>query len=307
MSNDEATTANGKLWGACDFGKERCEKDRVESCDTAGPGWTKVEQCLADQCKSTGLTAFCDACQRSCGGVHAEDVFASCDSDEPALELDCKDAFQVCSTGDTNTDEAYCRDIVPSAPASQPVEVGSGSQWRIDPTEVSRAQYAAFLQKAPSIVSQRPDCVWNQSYRPPDWPFFEAPERAVQVDFCDAQAYCASLGRSICSVPEWYDTCSSGGANEFPYGDAFESGRCSIDPRRDVGTNPECAAQTGPFAGVVDMIGGVGEWIDSCEKGATTVRAADSCKTRGTSASQGCEAERLVRRDSVSGIRCCSL
>jgi len=305
VSNDEAA-CKGKPWGECKFASERCQSDKVEACDTAGPGWTKVESCLADQCKSTGLTAFCDSCQRSCGGVHAEDVFASCDAGEPSLEVDCKDAFEVCSTGDTNTDEPFCRTIVAGVPASKSVEVGNGTQWGIDPTEVTRAQYAAFLQKSPSTVSQRPECAWNETYRAPDWPWFEAPERAVQVDFCDAQAYCASVGKSLCSASQWYDTCSSGGTSDFPYGDAFESGRCSIDPRRDVGTNPECGAATGPFTGVVDMIGGVGEWTDSCAQGTTTVRAADTCKTRGTSASQGCDVERMVRRDSVAGIRCCS-
>ncbi len=305
-SNDEEINKDDKLWGTCKFGNERCQNDRIESCDTVAPGWVKVEQCQEDQCKSTGLDAFCDACVRSCGGLHAEDVMSSCDAGEPQVELDCRDAYEVCSTGDDNREEPHCRDIVAGVPPTASVQVGASSTWRIDPTEVTRAQYAAFLQKSPSIVSQSEDCAWNATYRAPDWPWFDAPDRAVQVDFCDAQAYCRSVGKQLCSAPQWYDTCSSGGANNFPYGDVFEQGRCAIDPRRDVGTNPECAAESGPFSGVMDMIGGVGEWVDACERGPTTVRAADSCKTRGTSASQSCEVERLVRRDSVAGFRCCS-
>lgn len=304
-SNDEPVSRNGNPWGTCPYARERCEDDRVEQCDTLGPGWKKLEQCRADQCKSTGIEAYCDACVRSCGGIHAEDVYASCDSAEAELDTDCRDAFEVCSTGDANDEPAHCRAIVTSEPATSPVQVGAGGNaWRIDPTEVTRAQYAAFLQKSPSIVSQAEDCLWNETYRPPDWPWFDSPERAVQADFCDAAAYCKSVGKELCSAQQWYDTCSAGGQNDFPYGDTFEAGACSIDPRRDVGTSPDCST-TPPFAGVYDMVGGVGEWTDSCQHGSTSVRAADSCRTRGTSASQDCSVERTVRRDSVAGIRCC--
>lgn len=305
VSNDEPWTRDGDLWGTCDYASERCEDDAIESCDTEAPGWNVVERCAAGQCKSDGRTAFCDACVRSCGGLFDEDVLASCDGGAPTLDKDCRDGFEVCSLGDAADQEAHCRPVVPSAPPSQPVAVASG--YAIDPTEVTRAQYAAFLQTNPSIVSQGEDCAWNQTFRPQDWPWFDAPERAVQVDYCDAVAYCTSVGKSLCLPTQWHDTCSVGGQYDFPYGDSYESGRCSIDPRRDVASDPECTAQSGPYAGVYDMIGGVGEWVDHCAYGPTTVRAADSCKTRGTSVSQSCEIERTVRRDSIAGIRCCAL
>lgn len=305
VSNDEPWTRDGDAqWGQCEYGTQRCEDDLVEACDTTGPGWNPVEQCATDMCVSDGQTAFCDACVRSCGGPFEEDVYASCDGGPLQLLDDCEDAVEVCSLGDTASERAHCRPVLAPAPPSTAVDVGP---YAIDPTEVTRAQYTAFLQSHPSLDGQSEDCAWNDTYRPHEWPWFDAPERAVQVDFCDASAYCAWQGKQLCPTENWADACSSGGQYHFPYGDEYESGRCSLDPRRDVGTNPECSADSGPYAGVYDMIGGVGEWLDACVHGPTTVREADSCKTRGTAVSQPCHIERTVRRDSIAGIRCCSL
>lgn len=303
VSNDEAAVMRaGKSWGECDFGSERCSGDAIEVCDRIGPGWNEIERCGEGQCAQDDGEAFCDACIRSCVG---EDVYASCDGGAATLAVDCRDGFEVCSTGDAANEPASCRPVIVAEPPASPVQVGDDPTWGIDPTEVSRAQYLTFLQSGPAIDSQRPECAWNTSFAPPDWPWFDGPHRAVQADHCDAVAYCASVGRRLCTVDEWHGTCSAGGTQDFPYGDAYASGVCSVDPRRDVGSSPECTG-SGAFAGVYDMIGGVGEWLDGCVLGTTSVRAADSCKTRGTSASQSCDVERTLRRDSIAGIRCCA-
>lgn len=303
VSNDEAAVRRaGKSWGECDFGTERCNGDTIEVCDRIAPGWNAIETCGEGQCAESDGEAFCDSCVRSCVG---EDVYASCDGGAPALAIDCRDGFEVCSNGDAGDEPAHCRPVISAEPPAAPAQVGGESGWHIDATEVSRAQYLTFLQTHPAPEAQRPECAWNTSFSPPDWPWFDSPHRAVQADHCDAVAYCASVGRRLCTVDEWYGTCSAGGTQDYPYGDTYASGVCSVDPRRDVGSSPECTG-TGGFSGVYDMIGGVGEWLDTCTLGTTSVRAADSCKTRGTSASQSCEVERTLRRDSIAGIRCCA-
>jgi len=300
VNNDESAAVDGTPWGQCTLGSERCANDRVEVCDQGGPGWNQVERCARDACVISDGDAYCDDCFRSCKGA---DVWAQCGTATTAsFESACVQPGAFCSIGDDATEPAHCRDTVaPGTPGTQVAISG----WTIAATEVTRAEYAAFLASHPSTSAQPAECAWNTSFDPIAWPWFDAPQRAAQVDFCDARAYCASIGASVCSTDHWYQSCSAGGTLAYPYGDTLEAGRCSNDTKRDVASSPGCTTTVVGFTGVFDLSGGVGEWLDACASGSPDGPASDSCKTRGTSPSEPCTAERTVRRDSIAGIRCC--
>jgi formylglycine-generating enzyme required for sulfatase activity len=114
----------------------------------------------------------------------------------------------------------------------------------IDATKITNAQYNAFLTAvAMDPTFQQPaKCAWNMSLMPagmmnaPDFP-------VVNVDWCDAHAYCAWAGKRLCgriggganpfaafadaSSSQWYAACSAGGTKAFPYGAAYDPLACN--------------------------------------------------------------------------------
>ncbi len=162
----------------------------------------------------------------------------------------------------------------------------------IDATEVTHAQYEAFVQSAAAraVLLQLP------SFCPP-MPVFGAPPVADPADFparniswCDAWAYCRYAGKRLCgrigggpslttteqataAHDEAYFACSRGGRQALPYGDTDIPGTCD-DGFPDGGANPD--ASPGPVAswsgcvggypGLHDMVGGVDEFYDAVER-----------------------------------------
>lgn len=76
--------------------------------------------------------------------------------------------------------------------------------FKIDPTEVTRGQYLAFLEaKQSSTAGQPATCSWNNSFVPAaNWPpalaQYEMPVN--HVDWCDAVAYCSWSGGRVCGA-----------------------------------------------------------------------------------------------------------
>jgi formylglycine-generating enzyme required for sulfatase activity len=177
----------------------------------------------------------------------------------------------------------------------------------IDGTEVTNAQYQAFLDANVDLASQPAYCAWNTSYTPsPDWPFTPGlePYPVGEVDWCDAYAYCAWAGKHLCRaiqgypadfgagrtdpvVDQWYAACSNDGALLYPYGQTFEPTWCNnVEyhngwPTVRTASLPNCQ---GGSAGLFDMSGNVSEWEDSCQTVSTGGAAAsDRCSVRGGS------------------------
>jgi formylglycine-generating enzyme required for sulfatase activity len=176
-------------------------------------------------------------------------------------------------------------------PALVPI---AGTAACIDATEVTNEDYAAFL--ASGSRAKPLDCAAKQSVVPAaNWP--APPERArhpvVDVDWCDAVAYCTWAGKRLCAAPDgapgdlarpadprssaWFAACSGGGERTYPYGDAYDPAACNgldLDAGRalPVGSLPRCEAR-----GAFDLSGNVWEWEDAC----TSTDTGRVCLVRG--------------------------
>ena len=204
----------------------------------------------------------------------------------------------------------------------------------IDSTEVTRAQYAAWLETNPSAAEQISECAWNTDYTPVcNWPPAEEPNHPVVcVDWCDAYAYCQGVGRRLCGKigggPEgiddyndaansqWFYACSSGGLYEYPYGNEYEPAACNMEDSGlegigPAGSFPACQSSEPGFDGVFDLCGNVGEWVDACSGSAGPE---DACVRHGSSAWSSdvggrcrlASAWARSERTELVGFRCCS-
>jgi formylglycine-generating enzyme required for sulfatase activity len=198
-------------------------------------------------------------------------------------------------------------------PALVPVPGG----YCVDSTEVTRSQYEAWLAGNPMTDGQDPSCSWNDTYVP-DSVCMKDPHVCKTscanhpqecVDWCDAAAFCRSAGKRLCgrigggSVPfddhshseanvdQWFNACSSGGVNIFPYGNGYQMQTCNGNdhtqtgcafPQYECTTQPVgalggCQSLVVGYASVYDMSGNVAEWEDSCKWFGGT----DNCIIRG--------------------------
>jgi formylglycine-generating enzyme required for sulfatase activity len=205
----------------------------------------------------------------------------------------------------------------------------SGAAFCIDATEVTNGEYASFLGAGASPSGSLPDGCGNHDFQPSQgWP---APAGATNepvtwVDWCDALAYCAWAGESLCGQPggggldptsdpatgEWYFACSGQAGNTYPYGASYMSGVCNDDAGGPVvvGSRARCV---GGYAGLFDMSGNVAEWENACSGDGS---GSDTCSVRGGSFASSsvaqqlaCGARQLVPRTSTAaniGFRCCS-
>ena len=209
----------------------------------------------------------------------------------------------------------------------------------IDSTEVTRADYGAWLASGAPTTASIEDCAWNTSFMPDATCMSRlsvcqgrgcGDHPQVCVDWCDAYAYCQAVGKRLCgrigggsNEPEaladatqsqWYSACSSHGVNELPYG-VFVRGVCneidypSVTFTVTVGSFPDCQP-SGAYGGIYDLSGNVWEWEDSC----TGRGAAGECLRRGGSytckiayllCDYGYEGARDEMDEDV-GFRCCA-
>jgi formylglycine-generating enzyme len=202
----------------------------------------------------------------------------------------------------TTTTSLSCPDL------AGPRLVKMPGDYCIDATEVTRAQYSTWLLalSADAINKQDPICAGNTAFEPSPTCMAGIPGASVCqlgcdshlqvcVDWCDAAAYCKSVGKRLCgkigggpnafadygdaSTSQWYNACSAGGTQIYPYGDTYQATYCNgaeyaAGTTVPVGFIVRCRA-IAPFGGVNDLSGNVSEWEDSCE--------GDNCRLRGGS------------------------
>lgn len=174
--------------------------------------------------------------------------------------------------------------------------------FSMDAHEVTGREYLMFLAaKQESNDKSSKHCSWNESFVPAvgsfeaftercttefNWDDWQVnyPERPVVcVDFCDAEAYCEWVGKTLCGPvrPEtepslvvddaelgrFFQACSEFGTRNYAYGEDFDPLACNTKDAeggnilQDVGAYSTCE---GPFPGLFDLSGNVAEWILAC-------------------------------------------
>jgi formylglycine-generating enzyme len=204
----------------------------------------------------------------------------------------------------------------------------------VDPTEVTRADYEAWLASAPVDTGQLEECAWNASFVPDASCMAQTAvcqgacdsHPQVCVDWCDAAAYCSAKGKRLCgSYPtgdddwlkeedasELLEACNETDTAQYPYGSSYAPGTCN-GSEAGAGTTVPVGSKTGcahsHTAGKIhDLTGNVREWENACG-------AADYCRLRGGSFLESGESstcwkvDKNVTRDSAApdiGFRCCA-
>lgn len=209
----------------------------------------------------------------------------------------------------------------------------------IDSTEVTRAQYAKFLEAVADAGSTAttdaglpPECNWKtpSGLKPGgNWDPIGKPNQPVtNVDWCDAVAFCRWAGKRLCgrrgggSIPwstpsndatqnQWYAACSQESLRLYAYGSTWDPTRCRSNnggqKAADVGAYTQCV---GGYPRLFDMTGNVAEWIDEC-KG---TGSGDGCLIQGgdfgsdSNASKCSSTQERSRGDGNNdwnGFRCC--
>ena len=155
------------------------------------------------------------------------------------------------------------------------------------------------------------------------------------VDWCDAYAYCKGVGKRLCGkigggsvdyntggddpTDQWYNACSSGGTDSYPYGNIYNGQTCNgadhgVGARVPVGSMTGCESSVSGYTGVYDLSGNAYEWEDSCDGNAGQN---DDCRLRGGSV-YGYSSDLTCAYGGVHyrvgtdiggsiGFRCCSL
>ena len=205
------------------------------------------------------------------------------------------------------------------------------TSYYIDSTEVSKAQYDVFLAakaNGTDTSGQIPECSWNKSYVPVG-DAIDKPRPIVNVDWCDATAFCAWADKRLCGAigggalaaadvndtvkSQIYLACAGASNERYPYGGfAFQADYCNVyfsGSMADVGSFENCE---GHYDGIFDLLGNAAEWIDSCDTAGGADHALDECQVVGGSylrEDYKCESHTTSARGVGAdpfGFRCCS-
>ncbi len=281
--------AGGCATPVCTPAEKRCNGNMIQTCNAAQTGWTDVETCAAPtSCGGSGTQGVCGGC----GGVMPGPLMTEV--------------------------SGYC----------------------IDSTEVTQAQYKLFVDaKAGDATGQDGWCSSNSSYVPVAGgcgsfdPAAKPSQPVTCVDWCDAFAYCKWAGKRLCgdrgggALPyfdqanaarsQWFNACSAGATNTYPYGSTWQSTYCNIGyatmPLANVGSFANCRGASAPYSAMFDMSGNAGEWEDSC----FGAGAGDNCRVRGGSVANTTDPTKYGKCAEISGasrlsasadvgFRCCA-
>jgi formylglycine-generating enzyme required for sulfatase activity len=207
---------------------------------------------------------------------------------------------------------------------------GGGVGVTLHATEVTRCQYAKFLETNPTQTANLARCAWNEDFAAdPACSALEdyyagagsANHPQTCVDWCDAAEYCQHVGMRLCgakaggplnesmledpTADQYFDACSSFGAHNYPYGgdpavssvDGFLPDACNGNEHVLYETLPvaflsTCQSSVDGYEGIFDLSGNASEWVDMCTEGA--LPEDDVCHARGGSFADNYGKQRCV-------------
>jgi sulfatase modifying factor 1 len=297
-----------------------------------------LKMCATVASVTAGATILALACGGSAGGVSVGDAAAGDDLGADAA-VDAADAGPGASADAPHDSGSPVGCPSGRGPIMVSIPAADGGTFCIDSTEVTNAQYAAFVAVTTGGPSGLPsDCSWKTAFTPGDRqdggcasdydPVARADYPVDCVDWCDAYAFCQWAGKALCitsyapglsdTTIGWQRACTSGGTHAYVYGDTMEAGACNINGSHGallpVGSATACQSPDPAYRGVFDLLGNVDEWMADCP-GPVDGGALASCTTAGgdfvASGATSClstafaPAPRLAQ-EIGTGIRCCS-
>ena len=264
----------------CGRGEYSCDGDTLQRCRDDGTGFDGIQICEPGGCVQ-GKSDCQTPPEKVITPLGSSDWVACprASYDREAGELPCK-------------------------PVDVQADVGGKSvRVRIDPYEVSRAEYLRFwkvLEPGAALPGLPPYCAFKDAigHTPelPGWPSLNETEARTPVqgvDWCDAWAYCRWAGKRMCGAPgggpatyaftandttsaegkrtdnEWSIACNGGGVRQWPYGDTQDETACNTRQKEDQTARP--AGPIGAYPGCVtpegvfDLSGNVHELIAMCD------------------------------------------
>jgi len=187
------------------------------------------------------------------------------------------------STGTAMNDGGNANCPSGRGPTMVALDAVGGPHFCIDSTEVTRAEYKAFLDTGPSTSNQWPTCAWNTTFLPDAGSIDFSDDNApmIEVDWCDALAFCTWAGKRLCgsiadggaiafgdapdpAKSEWMVACTKNGSRPYPYGQMPHVDTCNDMGTKTshVGSFPNC---NGGYDGIFDMAGNVSELENACD------------------------------------------
>lgn len=205
-----------------------------------------------------------------------------------------------------------------------------GEAYCIDSTEVTQSRYQAFLSAGPDPGMQIAACTGNSSFMPTcNFTPVPTPSKPVVcVDWCDAYAFCALVGKRLCGKigggassvgsagdegqSQWYRACSEAGTLLYPYGNLYQGEWCNgLDSPLTGPVDTALLAQcVGGYPGIFDMSGNAREWEDACDGSGCLQRGGGWLDSDASSPhSLRCDSDGVESRMEASsevGFRCCA-
>lgn len=106
------------------------------------------------------------------------------------------------TSGESTGEPGPCMDIcgTPGCGDCPDHEMVAYPGFEIGSREVSNGEYQQFLAAQQDPAIQPGECAWNDDFTPTQWPVASATLPVVNIDWCDARAYCAWAGKRLCGA-----------------------------------------------------------------------------------------------------------